>query len=144
MATLTVTIREELNLNSKARGCENIMSISGVTQCEERIATVGTSELAILKFGAAIDAGQFKDGSVKYLRITNLNSSNTVEVRILGNSEEYFVKLEPKGSFVLTNSSMDANATGSQSVSLANIDDIKVKASASDTDVEIFVATDNS
>ena len=144
MATLTVTIREELNLNSKTRGSENIISISGVTQAEERVATVGTTELAILKFGASIDAGQFKDGSVKYLRITNLDGTNTVEIRVLGSSEEYFVKLEPKGSYVLTNNSMDANATGSQTISLANIDEIKAKASAVDTDIEIFVATDNS
>lgn len=144
MATLTVTIKEELTLNERVRGSENVLSISGVTQVDERLATIGTTEVPIAKFGAAVDAGQFKDGTVEYLRITNLDASNTVTLRVSGNSEEYFVKLEAGASYILTNNSMDANATGAQTVSLANIDEIKAVGSAAGTDIEIFVATNNS
>ena len=143
MATLTVTISESITLNDKERGSENVLTIAGITQISERIATLGATEIPIVKFGAALDAGQFKDDKVEYLRITNLSSTATVTLRVAGNAEEYFVKLESESSFILSNNDMDANATGAQSVSLANIDEIKATASASATDIEIFVASNN-
>lgn len=143
MATLTVTISESVTLNDKARGSENTLTITSISQVSERIATIGTAELSLIKFGSANDAGQFRDDKVEYLRLTNLDSANTVTLRVLGTSEEYFVKLEAGGSYILTNNKMDANAAGSQSVSLANIEEIKAVASSSPTDVEIFVAQNN-
>lgn len=143
MATLTVTISESITLNDKERGSENVLTIAGITQISERIATIGATEIPIVKFGAALDAGQFKDDKVEYLRITNLSSTATVTLRVAGNSEEYFVKLESESSFILSNNDMDANATGAQTVALANIDEIKATASASATDIEIFVASNN-
>ena len=119
------------------------MTITSISQVSERIATIGTAELSLIKFGTANDAGQFRDDKVEYLRLTNLSAANTVTLRVLGTSEEYFVKLEAGGSYILTNNKIDANAAGSQSVSLANIEEIKAVASASPTDVEIFVAQNN-
>jgi len=59
----------------------------------------------------------------------------------LGTNEEYFVKLSNGDSFVLNNASMDANDAGSQSVSLANIAEIKAVASTGTIVTEIFVAS---
>jgi hypothetical protein len=74
------------------------------------------------------------------MRVTNLNDTNFVEIRVLGSSEEYFVKLEPRGSFILGNSVMDANATGSQSLTFGNIESILAKADTANCQLEIFVA----
>lgn len=142
MATITVTIKEEVTLNGKDRGSENVMSVSGINQTDNRIVTVPTaSEVSIVKFGTAVDAGQFEDATTEYLRITNLDDTNYVTLRISGSSEEYMLKLEPEGTFMMNNSLMDAYASNSNTATLAAIDEIKAKANSADVDVEIFVAT---
>jgi len=140
MADLTVTITESVTLNNKNHGATNVETISSVTQVDHRIMTATTAEHSIVLFDSTIAAGQFVDGSVKYLRVTNLDASEFATLRVLGNSEEYFVKLEAGDSFILGNSLMDANATGSQAASLANIDSIKADANSGTVQLEVFIA----
>jgi hypothetical protein len=91
-------------------------------------------------FGAAVAAGTIKDATLKYLRITNLDSTNFVTLRIAGASEEYFVKVEALHSFILNNSLMDANAAGSAVANLLAIDEIKVQANTATCSIEIYAA----
>ncbi len=95
----------------------------------------------MVKFGSAVASGTFVAASVKYLRITHTGTSNTLTLRVLGSSEEYFVKLAAGQTFILNNSKMDANATGSQGVGLADIAEIKAVSSASTIVTEVFVAS---
>ena len=140
MADLTVTISESLTLNGKEHGARNTETISSVTQVDHRIITATTTEQSLLLFDTSVAAGTFADSSVKYLRLTNLDDTNFIEIRVLGSSEEYFVKLEPKDSFILGNSLMDANATGSQTVTFGNIDSILARTDTANCQLEIFVA----
>lgn len=140
MADLTVTISESLSLNGKEQGAKNTQTVTSVTQFDHRVVTATTTEQSILLFDSAVAAGTFEDSSVEYMRVTNLNDTNFVEIRVLGSSEEYFVKLEPRGSFILGNSVMDANATGSQSLTFGNIESILAKADTANCQLEIFVA----
>ena len=141
MAILTVTIKEELVINGADRGNTNSVDIS-VTQVDHRVLDViHTAEQTLLLFDTAVAAGTIKDSTLNYLRITNLDSSNYVTLRILGDEEEYFVKVEAGDSFLLNNSVMDANATGGQAVSLANIDAIKVKADTATCSLEVFTTS---
>jgi len=125
MATLTVTIKEEVVLDGHDHGSEVVKDIANVTEFFERSITCTQTEATIVSFGAAASGSTFIDTNLEYLRITNLDTTNFVALRVLGSSEEYFVKISAGDSFVLFNDEMDANATGSQSMSLANIDDIK-------------------
>ena len=140
MADLVVTISESVSINNKDHGSTNVETIGSVSQIDHRIVTATTTEQTIVLFDSAAAAGTFVDASVKYLRITNLDGTNFAILRILGNSEEYFVKIEAGDSFILGNSLMDANATGSQSVSLANIDSIKADADSASVSLELFIA----
>tara|TARA_R110002020_G_scaffold99711_5_gene236422 strand:- start:5013 stop:5438 length:426 start_codon:yes stop_codon:yes gene_type:complete len=140
MADLVVTISESVSLNNKDHGSTNVETIGSVSQIDHRIVTATTTEQTIVLFDSAAAAGTFADASVKYLRITNLDGTNFAILRILGNSEEYFVKIEAGDSFILGNSLMDANAAGGQSVSLANIDSIKADADSASVSLEIFIA----
>lgn len=141
MATLTVTIKEELILNGAEHGSENVVSITGVTESIHRIIDVPTAtETTLASFGSVTGGSTFIDNTVQYLRITNLDTTNYANLRVLGTSEEYFVKLEPEGSFMLFNSKMDANATGSQAVSLADLENIKAQANTAAIQIEFFVA----
>ena len=140
MATLTVTITEAVTLNGASRGSTNTHTET-VTQIDHRIVScLHSAEQTVLLFDSAVAAGTIKDGTLDYLRLTNLDSSNFVTVRIRGNNEEYFVKLEAGDSFSLNNQSMDANAAGGASVSLANIDSVGIQADTATCDVEIFAA----
>ena len=141
MATLKVTIKEELTLEGISRGSERIHDIESVTQVNNRLVTVTTSEADILKFGSAVASGTFVASSVKYLRVTHTGSGGDLTLRVLGTSEEYFVKLSGGDSFILNNASMDANDAGSQSVGLANIAEIKAVASTGTIVVETYVAS---
>jgi hypothetical protein len=141
MATLKVTISEELSIDGIQRGATRVHDIESVTQVDNRVATVTTAEADLVKFDSAIASGTFVASSVKYLRVTHTGSSGDLTLRILGTNEEYFVKLSNGDSFILNNASMDANDAGSQSVGLANIAEIKAVASTGTIVTEIFVAS---
>ena len=96
MAILTVSIKEELSLNGVDYGGEYVMSET-VTQVYKRIITCTTTEQSILLFAAADAAGTLKDATADYVRITNLDASNTILLRIVGAATQYYVKLETAG-----------------------------------------------
>ena len=144
MATLTITVTEAVTLGdgSTDRGTTNTQTVT-VDEVDHRIMDVGTSWVNIIKFAAANAAGTFADGTVKYLRITNLDSSNFLSLRIRTNSLEYFVKVEAEDHFILGNNVMDAES-GTQfgtDVSFANIDEIQAKADTAAVQVEYFIAS---
>ena len=141
MATLKVTITEEISIDGVERGSSTNLDIASVTQVDNRIVTVTNTEADIVKFGSAIASGTFVAASVKYLRITNTATSGIVNLRILGTNEEYFVKLTAGNSFILNNTSMDANDSGSQSMTLANIEEIKAITSSGTVATEIIVVS---
>ena len=141
MATLTVSITESVTLNEKQRGGTTTVDITGVNYVDDRIVKVGTSEQSVILFDSTEAAGQFKDTQVDYLRITNLSTTNFITLRMTAGNDEYFVKVPAGDSFVLFDTTMDADsASGVATASLANIDSIKAVADTAACDVEIFVA----
>ena len=152
MATLTITHTESLTLGDGSgsdRGTTNTQTLT-VTEVDHRIVTAGLTAVSFLKFGVMPGAGTYKDGTVKYLRITNLDSTNFVKITVRQSDAEYCVKLEAEGSdegtnsFILGPSVMDAHEdgdTGTASPTFANIDDILIGADTAACLVEIFVAT---
>ena len=145
MATLTITLTEAVTLGdgSTDRGTTNVQTVD-VNEVDHRIMDVGTAYIEIIKFGASAAAGTFKDASVKYLRITNLDSSADITLKIQQSDAEYFVKIEPEDHFLLGNNSMDAHEDGDTAIdsaeSLANIDTIFGKSSSGTIQLEYFVA----
>tara|TARA_X000001388_G_C2221831_1_gene119568 strand:- start:161 stop:592 length:432 start_codon:yes stop_codon:yes gene_type:complete len=142
MATLKVTIKEELILNGKDMGNENFLSISGITSAEHRIVEVATAEQSILLFDSAVAAGTLKDSTLKHLRLTNLDDTNFIQIRIVKSGQQYYAKVEPGETFILGNSEMYADATGTSSTgTIANIDAIHAKANTAACELEVFTAT---
>lgn len=141
MATLTVTIKEEVVLNDTEHGSETVFSDANITEFfERRVRCSNTAEMTLIAFDSASGGSTFVNSSCEYIRITNNDSTNFVTLRVLGSGEEYFVKLEPRSSFLLFNDQMDANATGSQTASLTNIDEIKAQADTTSCQISIFAA----
>ena len=144
MATLTITVTEAVTLGdgSTDRGTTNTQTVT-VDEVDHRIMDIPTSWVSIIKFAAANAAGTFADGTVKHLRITNLDSSNFLTVRVKTNNTEYFVKVEAEDHFILGNTVMDGeSSTGfGNDVSFINIDEIQAKADTAAVQVEYFVAS---
>ena len=90
MATLNVTITEELTLNGADRGSTNNLSVASVTQVYHRILTLpanggsGTTDTTISNFRTAVTGADsaLDDDDVKYIRVTNLDSSNSVTLSL--------------------------------------------------------------
>ena len=149
MATMTVTIQEELTINGKDRGNKNQLSISSVSEVFTRVLTVGNTEQNILEFQATNPSGgAIADTTLQYLRITNLAASNTVDLRIqdTANTKEYFVQLGGSESYILFNDKMDCDSAAvNTTISLSQIDFISADATGTGgetADVEVFaVAT---
>ena len=143
MAVLKVTIKEELVLNGKDMGNENFLSITGVNNAEHRVVSVDTSEQSLLLFDTAISAGTLEEGTLKHLRLTNLDTTYKVILRIedsTGNLGQAIFEIEPGESFIMGNDRLFADNTNT-SASLVNIDAIYVKADTSSCELEMFVAT---
>jgi hypothetical protein len=144
MATLTITVTEAVTLGdgSTDRGTTNTQTVT-VDEVDHRIMDIPTSWVSIIKFASANAAGTFADGTVKYLRITNLDSSNFLSLRVKSNSIEYFVKVEAEDHFILGNSVMDgeSGAGYGNDVSFINIDEIQAKADSAAVQVEYFIAS---
>ena len=147
MATLTVTIREDLNLNGRDRGSEITHEISSITETMHRIIDVQTSaDMVLLQTNAtaASASGQtLTAANVKYIRVTHISggTSVTLTVRDTGTGE-YAIKLLPGDSYIINDLDMQANATGDSSAggSLADLDEISAQAVGSAASVEVFAA----
>lgn len=145
MATLTITLTEAVTMGdgSTDRGTTNTQTVT-VNEVSHRIMDVGASYVELIKFAAAAAAGTFKDDSVKYLRITNLDASANITLKIEMSDSEYFVKIEPEDHFLLGNNDMDAHEAGGTSVgtaeTLGNINIISGKSSSGTIQIELFVA----
>ena len=149
MATLNVTITEEMTLNGKDQGNTNTLSIPSVTAVINRIMTIDNTEEDILNFQNDREAaGAIEDTTLQYLRITHISSANTVNLRIqsTGDTKEYIVQLAAGESFMLFNDNkMDVNTGGDidSEADLSQLDTIKALCSSGDgAELELFaVAT---
>jgi len=138
MAALTVTITEAITLNGINRGATNTLT-STATEVDHRILDVTTSYIEYIRFGAANGAGQYKDGTVNYVRITNLDASATIIVRLRSDAHTSYVKIAAKGSYVFTDQTIDAYNDITTADTLTNLDSIAVKTSSA-SQIEMFIA----
>ena len=160
MADLTITLQEQIKLpNNNIEKTSNVKVISGVNQTVRKIDTISTtfsgSGVEILKFvdsESQQTAGSFVKSDVKYIRITNLDSTNKATLYILQTDEESVLfDLEAGKTFMLGNAEFNASQGGNYMVdgyvdetyysSFTNFDTIKAKAHTSDVQLEYFVAS---
>jgi hypothetical protein len=136
-ATLAVTITEAVTLNGKSYGNINNLSIPNVNEVDQRILTIPTSLIEVLKYGTAAGAGTFVRADVKYLRITNKDDTNFISIKVANGSDHYWVKLEAGKSFELHNGLIESASTFS---AWGDIDTIEAIADTAAVDIEYFIA----
>ena len=160
MATLTVSVKEAITLNNIDYGSERSLDISSVNEVVKRVVTASTTECGLIGFISAISgvgvtankvgyvAGIFDNGDVRYIRITNLDSSNHIMLTFKDeDNPEFRLKVDAGHSFIYPGDNSGGvvdtmKAAGSALASgLADLTDITVDTDTASCDVEIFVGS---
>ena len=161
MADLKVTIREELTLNGYDQGAKNTLTISDVDEVFKRIVTCpANNETTIARFrssvGNASGTATFDSAldvqDVKYVRLTNLDSSNSLTLSLQvevgeddsGADTSASVLVEAGKSFVMGSphdgiSLSDANAN--LVTDLVDLDSLVVQPGSNSVNVEVYIAS---
>jgi hypothetical protein len=146
MADLTTTVTESVTLNGAVRGTTNTVTTTGINNVYERIVTCAsgsTTYLVEFSTNAHGSAVQLDKEDVRYIRVTNLDTTNTLELAVVGEATLYQVLLKAGQSHILcaADAVMLAEADTSPSFgTMRYLQNIQVNPSA-DLDVEIFVAS---
>ena len=155
MADLTTTISENVTINNTVRGSTNTLTITGIEHTFERVVTIpANADTTVL---LTKDAVSSSDGAVdiqdtKYIRITNLDDTNNVNLSLQidsGNDdsaadESATISLPAGHSFIMGTphdaiAVSDANAT--INTSMHDLESILVDSADQAVKVEIFVAS---
>ena len=147
-ATLTITLTESISINGQEKGSTNALTIGSVTEVSQRIVNVPTSEVTVLAMGTAVASGQFVEGDVRYIRITNKDDTNHVTLTFKNeNDDEFAIKLDYGQSFIYNGDlsggvvdTMDGIDGTGLTLSLADLVNITALADTAAVDLELFVA----
>ena len=146
-ATLTVTITESLSLGGTQYGGTKTLEIADINEAFKRIvkcAASQTTTIATFNGNAFASDNALYLEDAKYVRVTNLDDTNPIELAIVGAATLYQVRLAAGESHILgaPDDLMLAEADTSPSFgTMADIASIKVNPASNDVDVEILVAS---
>tara|TARA_Y100001938_G_C8042732_1_gene407084 strand:+ start:364 stop:813 length:450 start_codon:yes stop_codon:yes gene_type:complete len=146
MADLTTTITENVTLNGSVRGSTNTLTTTGIVDVFERIVTCTQSQTTTIAVFAAsphTSAGAIDVDRTKYIRVTNLDANEVMDIAVVTTNTNYQVVLTAGTSHILCQA--DTTAIGETDTSpafgtLENITSIQVRPRGSaNVQVEIFV-----
>jgi len=147
-STLTVTIKEDINLNGVPQGSTKTHTITSIDEVFSRVVSCTTGQettLAVFNTTVHGAAGALDVGDVEYVRVSNLDNTQSIELAVVGAATLYQVTLGPGMSHILgaAETCMLSEADTSPSFgTMANLASISVKpTSSADVDVEIFAAS---
>ena len=154
MADLTVTLTEDLLLNGSTRGSTNILTITGIESVYERVVTIPANSDGTVVLSKDTIASQ--DGAVdiqdtKYIRVTNLDSTNNVNLSLQidsGNddsaADESATISLPAGHTFMMGTPHDAVAVSDANATIVtalhDLESIIVDSADQNVTVEVFVA----
>jgi len=147
MATLKVKIQEDIILSNQDYGSKRTLEISSIDEFSKKIVTCpASSTTTIVNFDDAVTGSNPKIDTQdsKYIRITNLDSSNSVELAVVGAATLYQVRLDAGHSHILGSASalMLSEADTSPSFgTMADLDAIACNPGGNDVSLEVIVAS---
>ena len=142
-STLKVSVKEEITLNGKKHEYRQEQSIANINMISQRIVRVPASTEIILAFNSTtIGAGQYVAGSVKYIRITNLDNENYLNIGLRKSSADVaYFKIEKGDTMVFHNTELQAKSDGGGWSAWSTLTDIIAYAPDGAVDAELFVAS---
>ena len=146
-ATLTVTHTEAISLNGYDQGAKNTLTIDSIANVMKRIVSCTASQATtIATFAASVHTSvhALDVDDVKYIRITNVDDTNALELAVVGAATLYQVELAAGESHILGNPDniMLSEADTSPSFgTMADIASLQVNPGGNEIDVEVFIAS---
>tara|TARA_B100000963_G_C22611203_1_gene664955 strand:+ start:166 stop:651 length:486 start_codon:yes stop_codon:yes gene_type:complete len=160
MPDLTITIRETITLpNGNPLVSENVNKITGVNQFTRKTDTIAHNfvgeGIEILRFVNSEEeqvAGSFVKNTVKYIRFTNLDSTNFCNLYFIHTDLDFTrFRIDPNRTIILSNEDFVASSTDDYVVEgvvdsmyytdLSDIDVIKAKSDTANIQLEYLVAS---
>ena len=164
MASLTVTLTEAITLNNRDQGATTRATISSIDEIFKRIVTCpANNETTIARFrssvgnvsGAVAYDSALDVQDVKYVSLTNLDSSNSLKLSLqievgeddTGADTSATVLVEAGKSFMMgsPHDGIGAVASGSFNANLVtdlvDLDSLVVQPGSNSVDVEVYVAS---
>ena len=146
-ATMTVTLTEDITLNGSNQGATNTLTIASVNEIYKRIVTCPASQTTtVVVFNSNVYGanGAVDVEDSKYIRITNLDSSNAVEIGLTGAATNYQVTLAAGQSHILGSADDLLLAEEDTSPSFGTMTDlgkVSCKPNGSAVNIEVFIAS---
>jgi len=154
MANLTVTLTESVTLNGSVRGSTNQLTITGIEQVMERIITIPNDQdtTVLLTKGTVASSDSAIDiQDTKYIRVTNLDSTNSVTLSLQIDSGEDDSSADESCSILLEAGKTFMMGTPHDSVAVSDsgpgiittlhdLESILVDTAANTVKLEVFVA----
>ena len=145
--TLKVKIQEDIVLDNQDYGSKRILEISSIDEVYKRIVTCPASQTTtVVVFNSNVYGanGAIDVEDSKYIRITNLDSSNAVEIGLVGAATNYQVTLAAGQSHILGSADDLLLAEADTSPSFGTMTDlgkISCRPNGSAVNLEVFVAS---
>ena len=145
---LIVTITESYTLNGVVYGNTMNKTYTSNGQVSQRVMTIdgkgGSSNewTGIINLGTEDDAGQVVKGDFKYFRVTNLDSANSLHLRVFNAVDYIMFEILPASTQLFMDASIDSTTT-SVAVTFADITAISGQSShqTEDVDIEFVMVT---
>ena len=149
MADLQTTITENVTINGSVRGSTNTVTTTGITDTLERTVTCTHSQTTIIaEFGATPHAAgsNIDRDNVKYIRVTNLDSTNECMLGVVTGASNYQVRLRAGASHLLYNGDdimvAEEDTTPAFASITADLGSLQIRPSTTnDIQVEMFIAS---
>ena len=154
-STLKVTINEDIKLNGVQQGGINTLNIGSVNEIYKRIVTCPANvdtTIAVFKSTTAVADTALDIEDVKYIRVTNLDDSNSVNLSLQneaaeadGEADESATLLLEAGKSFMMGSPHDGIKVRSDAATiitdLVDLESIIIDPSDNAVDIEIFIAS---
>ena len=145
-ATLNVIVTESITLNGVVKDSRVTTSIASIGEVSNRIMSIDsdTNGTDIVAIGASTlaGAGSYPKGTLKYLRITNLDDTNFIIIQFTDESAHYWeLKLEAGKTLMLGDVASIDDQADIDNFSATAITKIIGKADTADCDIELYIGS---
>ena len=139
--TATITISENIVLNGVSYGNSIDKSFESQGEVIQRIMSIGVAFTEIFNATTLDGRGQVVVNDWAYFRITNLDDTNFLTLRLYDSTDSQFFKIEAGESFLLMSPEIDIDASGTTFNAFSDVNEIGAIADTAQCDVEVLMIT---
>ena len=141
-ANCTITITESYNLNGVRYGNTTNKTYTSQGEVIQRVMSIGVAFTEIFNATTIDGRGQVVVNDWAYFRITNLDDTNFLTLRLYDSTDSQFFKIEAGESFFLMSPEIDIDASGTTFNAFSDVNEIGAIADTAACDVEVLMVTE--